>query len=172
MANKNTNPGSGEDDNEMRIQFGLILALCQNCAISHNPLFHTQNSNLFKGLPDVSTAKRKEPDMGKRNTNSWEGQRPHCPQPPKSSYLKNSTITSVNFHSSKGPSPEVSLKFTIWIRPANCRICLYPTVPYRGTRRTPRHICLCSPKYEARSPCLSKSSFQLSRHHFDFCISI
>ena len=25
---------------------------------------------------------------------------------PKSSYLKNSTITSVNFHSSKGPSPE------------------------------------------------------------------
>ena len=48
MANKNTNPGSGKDDNEMRIQFGLILALCQNCAISHNPLFHAQNSNLFK----------------------------------------------------------------------------------------------------------------------------
>ena len=50
MANKNTNPGSGKDDNEMRIQFGLILALCQNCAILHNPLFHAQNSNLFKGL--------------------------------------------------------------------------------------------------------------------------
>ena len=50
MANKNTNPGGGKDDNEMRIQFGLILALCQNCAISHNSLFHTQNSNLFKGL--------------------------------------------------------------------------------------------------------------------------
>ena len=50
MANKNTNPGSGKDDNEMRIQFGLILALCQNCAISHNPLFHAQNSNLFKLL--------------------------------------------------------------------------------------------------------------------------
>jgi hypothetical protein len=50
MANKNTNPGGGKDDNEMRIQFGLILALCQNCAISHNPLFHAQNSNLFKGL--------------------------------------------------------------------------------------------------------------------------
>ena len=50
MANKNTNPGVGKDDNEMRIQFGLILALCQNCAISHNPLFHAQNSNLFKGL--------------------------------------------------------------------------------------------------------------------------
>ena len=45
--------------------------------------------------------------MGKRNTNSWEGQRPRCPQPPKSSYLKNSTITSVNFHSSKSSSPEV-----------------------------------------------------------------
>ena len=50
MANKNTNPGGSKDDNEMRIQFGLILALCQNCAISHNPLFHAQNSNLFKGL--------------------------------------------------------------------------------------------------------------------------
>ena len=51
MANKkNTNLGGGKDDNEMRIQFGLILALCQNCAISHNPLFHAQNSNLFKGL--------------------------------------------------------------------------------------------------------------------------
>ena len=48
MANKNTNPGIGKDDNEMRIQFGLILALCQNCAILHNPLFHAQNSNLFK----------------------------------------------------------------------------------------------------------------------------
>ena len=54
MANKNTNPGGGKDDNEMRIQFGLILALCQNCAILHNPLFHAQNSNLFKvALPDV-----------------------------------------------------------------------------------------------------------------------
>ena len=54
MANKNTNPGGGKDDNEMRIQFGLILALCQNCAISHNPLFHAQNSNLFKGLsPEI-----------------------------------------------------------------------------------------------------------------------
>ena len=50
MANKNTNPRGGKDDNEMRIQFGLILALCQNCAILHNPLFHAQNSNLFKGL--------------------------------------------------------------------------------------------------------------------------
>ena len=50
MANKNTNLGSGKDDNEMRIQFGLILALCRNCAILHNPLFHAQNSNLFKGL--------------------------------------------------------------------------------------------------------------------------
>ena len=50
MANKNTNPGSGKDDNEMRIQFGLILALCQNCAILHNPLFYAQNSNLFKLL--------------------------------------------------------------------------------------------------------------------------
>ena len=49
--------------------------------------------------------------MAKRNTNSWEGQRPRCPQPPKSSYLKNSTITSVNFHSSKGLSPEAPLKF-------------------------------------------------------------
>ena len=54
MANKNTNPGGVKDDNEMRIQFGLILALCQNCAILHNPLFHAHNSNLFKGLPNVS----------------------------------------------------------------------------------------------------------------------
>ena len=51
MANKNTNPGGGKDDNEMRIQFGLILALCQNCAILHNPLFHAQNSNLFEVSP-------------------------------------------------------------------------------------------------------------------------
>ena len=41
-----------------------------------------------------------------QTTSNWEGQRPRWPQPPKSSYLKNSTITSVNFHSSKGPSPE------------------------------------------------------------------
>ena len=54
MANKNTNPVGGEDDNEMRIQFGLILTLCQNFAISHNPLFHAQNSNLFKGRPGIS----------------------------------------------------------------------------------------------------------------------
>ena len=31
---------------------------------------------------ELCTTKRKEPDMGKRNTNSWEGQRPRCPQPP------------------------------------------------------------------------------------------
>ena len=63
MANKNTNPGSGKDDNEMRIQFGLILALCQNCVILHNPLFHAQNSNLFKGLSPMfhtSTINRNE----------------------------------------------------------------------------------------------------------------
>ena len=53
MANKNTNPGGGKDDNEMRIQFGLILALCQNCAILHNPLFHAQNSNLFEVYPQL-----------------------------------------------------------------------------------------------------------------------
>ena len=53
MANKNTNPGGGKDDNEMRIQFGLILALCQNCAILHNPLFHAQNSNLFEVYPQM-----------------------------------------------------------------------------------------------------------------------
>ena len=50
MADKNTNPIGSKDDNEMRIHFGLILALCQNSAISHNPLFHAQNSNLIKGL--------------------------------------------------------------------------------------------------------------------------
>ena len=63
MANKNTNPGSGKDDNEMRIQFGLILALCQNCAILHNPLFHAQNSNLFEVYPQLfhtSTINRNE----------------------------------------------------------------------------------------------------------------
>ena len=65
MANKNTNPGGGKDDNEMRIQFGLILALCQNCAILHTPLFHAQNSNLFKGLsprfPRFSGEKKSAP---------------------------------------------------------------------------------------------------------------
>ena len=53
MTTKNTNPGGGKDDNEMRIQFGLILALCQNCAILHNPLFHAQNSNLFEVYPQM-----------------------------------------------------------------------------------------------------------------------
>ena len=51
MANKNTNLGSGKDDNEMRIQFGLILALCQNCAILHNPLFHAQNLTFLSCSP-------------------------------------------------------------------------------------------------------------------------
>ena len=64
MANKNTNPGGGKDDNEMRIQFGLILALCQNCAISHNPLFHAQNSNLFKGLSPENPWHRKTHEVG------------------------------------------------------------------------------------------------------------
>ena len=53
MANRNTNSGGGKDDNEMRIQFGLILALCQNCAILHNLLFHAQNSNLFEVYPQM-----------------------------------------------------------------------------------------------------------------------
>ena len=73
--------------------------------------FCTRISSAASAESELCTTRRKEPNMGKRNTNSWEGQRPRCPQPPKSSYLKNSTITSVNFHSSKGPSPEVPLKF-------------------------------------------------------------
>ena len=29
---------------------------------------------------ELCTTRKKEPDMGKRNTNSWEGQRPRCPR--------------------------------------------------------------------------------------------
>ena len=66
MANKNTNLGSDKDDNGMRIHFGLILALCQNCTISHNPLFHAQNSNLFKGLsPMFPHPKERSPTLAK-----------------------------------------------------------------------------------------------------------
>ncbi len=36
MANKNTNPGSGKDDNEMRIQFGMILSILRRRRINEN----------------------------------------------------------------------------------------------------------------------------------------
>ena len=36
MANKNTNPGSGKDDNEMRIQFGMILSSLRRRRINEN----------------------------------------------------------------------------------------------------------------------------------------
>ena len=36
MANKNTNPGSGKDDNEMRIQFGMILTVLRGRRINEN----------------------------------------------------------------------------------------------------------------------------------------
>ena len=63
---------------------------------------------------ELCTTKRKDPDMGKRNTNSWEGQRPRCPQPQpettqntqNQAILKNSTIPQSNFYSSWGLSPE------------------------------------------------------------------
>jgi hypothetical protein len=45
---------------------------------------------------------------------TWEEQRPRCPQPPKSSYLKNTTITSADFHSSKGPTPGVYKQGNCW----------------------------------------------------------
>ena len=64
---------------------------------------------------ELCTTKRKEPDMGKRNTNSWEGQRPHCPQAyypnPKPHKRQNQTIpkshnTATNSCYSQGISPE------------------------------------------------------------------
>jgi hypothetical protein len=36
MANRNTNPGSGKDDNEMRIQFGMILSSLRRRRINEN----------------------------------------------------------------------------------------------------------------------------------------
>ena len=33
MANKNTNPGSGKDDNEMRILFGMILTVLRDSGL-------------------------------------------------------------------------------------------------------------------------------------------
>ena len=52
--------------------------------------------------------------MGKRNSNSWEGQRPRCPQPQpetaqnakNQAIRKNSTIPQSNFYSSWGLAPE------------------------------------------------------------------
>ena len=35
MGKRNTNPDIGKDDNEMRIQFGLILALCYNVGLPY-----------------------------------------------------------------------------------------------------------------------------------------
>ena len=53
--------------------------------------------------------------MAKRNTNSWEGQRPRCPQPQpetaqnakNQAIRKNSTIPQSNFYSSWGLAPDV-----------------------------------------------------------------
>ena len=42
-------------------------------------LFCTRISSAAGVAGELCTTKRKEPDMGKRNTNSWEGQRPRCP---------------------------------------------------------------------------------------------
>ena len=42
--------------------------------------FCTQISPAAGVAGELCTTRKKEPDMGKRNTNSWEGQRPHCPQ--------------------------------------------------------------------------------------------
>ena len=36
MAKRNTNPGGGKDDNEMRIQFGLILSLLMKLKMNEN----------------------------------------------------------------------------------------------------------------------------------------
>ena len=43
--------------------------------------FCTRISSAAGAAGELCTTKRKEPDMGKRNTNSWEGQHPRCPQP-------------------------------------------------------------------------------------------
>ena len=43
--------------------------------------FCTRISSAAGVAGELCTTKRKDPDMGKRNTNSWEGQRPRCPQP-------------------------------------------------------------------------------------------
>ena len=72
----------------------------------------TQYRNQISTLLGVSPRKF-------QTTSNWEGQRPRCPPPPKSSYLKNSTTTSVNFHSSKGPSPEVPRNFHHDLLPAS-----------------------------------------------------
>ena len=43
--------------------------------------FCTRISSAAGAAGELCTTRKKEPDMGKRNTNSWEGQRPRCPQP-------------------------------------------------------------------------------------------
>ena len=57
-----------------------------NKTTEHNPgasettrFFCTHISPAAGAADELCTTKRKEPDMGKRNTNSWEGQRPRCP---------------------------------------------------------------------------------------------
>ena len=60
----------------------------KNKTTEHNPgasettrFFCTRISSAASAAGELCTTKRKDPDMGKRNTNSWEGQRPRCPQP-------------------------------------------------------------------------------------------
>ena len=83
---------------------------------------------------------------GQQRHKSAGRQRPRCPQPPKSSYLKNTTITSADFHSSKGPSPEVPMtiqpELTFMSRPLemhasvlHCRMLFYFILPKRRYRR-------------------------------------
>ena len=43
--------------------------------------FCTRISSAAGVAGELCITQRKEPDMVKRNTNSWEGQRPRCPQP-------------------------------------------------------------------------------------------
>ena len=43
--------------------------------------FRTRISSAAGVAGELCTTKRKDPDMGKRNTNSWEGHRPRCPHP-------------------------------------------------------------------------------------------
>ena len=45
MANKNTNPGGGKDDNEMRIRFGAILALVMSLRQNENTVWTDSQLN-------------------------------------------------------------------------------------------------------------------------------
>ena len=80
----------------------LAAAPFFNLRVGNDALFLYPNFVCGGYSRRVMHRQKKEPDMGKRNTNSWEGQRPRCPQlqpetaqTPKSSYSQKQHNTAI-----------------------------------------------------------------------------